>query len=109
MMRHSWPGNVRELRNFVERMAIMCPAETIGSEDVSLFLTPATAVFKTAGNSEAMLPYGIHNFKDAKKQFEKEYLQQKLNENDGNISQTAEQVGMERSHLHKKLKLLQIS
>ncbi|HID03795.1 MAG TPA: hypothetical protein EYP18_11405, partial [Desulfobacterales bacterium] len=43
------------------------------------------------------------------KSFEKEYLQQKLNENNGNISQTAEQVGMERSHLHKKLKSLEIS
>jgi len=110
MMQHSWPGNVRELRNFVERMAIMCPADTIGAGDIALFLNPTMATPATSSdNTEAMLPYGITNFKEAKRYFEKEYLQQKLNQNDGNISQTAEQVGMERSHLHKKLKSLQIS
>ncbi len=109
MMQHSWPGNVRELRNFVERMAIMCPADIISSDDISLFLNPTMAVPTVSDTTEAMFPYGVANFRDAKKYFEKEYLQQKLNENDGNISQTAEQVGMERSHLHKKLKSLQIS
>ncbi len=108
MMQHSWPGNVRELRNFVERMAIMCPSDTIDEKDISLFLDPTMAT--TSINSpEAIRPYEVSNFKEAKKYFEKEYLQQKLNENNGNVSQTAEQVGMERSHLHKKLKSLQIS
>jgi len=64
---------------------------------------PAVAVPTVSDTTEAMYPYGIGNFKDAKKHFEKAYLQQKLHENDGNISQTAEHVGMERSHLHKKL------
>lgn len=109
MMQHSWPGNVRELRNFVERMAIMCPADTISADDISLFLNPIMAPPAVSDNSEAMHPYRIENFKEAKKYFEKEYLQQKLDKNDGNISQTAEQVGMERSHLHKKLKSLHIS
>ncbi len=109
MMQHSWPGNVRELRNFVERMAIMCIADTIDEKDIAIFLNPAVAVPTVSDTTEAMYPYGIGNFKDAKKHFEKAYLQQKLHENDGNISQTAEHVGMERSHLHKKLKSLQIS
>lgn len=108
MMQHSWPGNVRELRNFVERMAIMCPADIIDDKDISLFLNPTMAT-TAADTPEAMRPYEVSNFKEAKKYFEKEYLQQKLNENNGNVSQTAEQVGMERSHLHKKLKSLQIS
>jgi two-component system nitrogen regulation response regulator NtrX len=109
MGRHSWPGNVRELRNFVERMAIMCPSDTIQKEDINLFLNPTTTVSTIAESTEAMRPYGAQTFKDAKKLFEKEYLQQKLTENNGNISKTAEQVGMERSHLHKKLKSLEIS
>jgi len=109
MSRHSWPGNVRELRNFVERIAIMCPSDTIGEKDVALFLNPVNKTASIAEHPEAMRPYEEQSFKDAKKSFEKEYLQQKLNENNGNISQTAEQVGMERSHLHKKLKSLEIS
>ncbi len=109
MAKHSWPGNVRELRNFVERIAIMCPSETITDKDISLFLHPTDHLPATAHLAGAILPYKASNFKEAKKVFEKEYLQQKLNENNGNISQTAEQVGMERSHLHKKLKSLEIT
>ncbi|MEA3468110.1 MAG: sigma-54 dependent transcriptional regulator [Thermodesulfobacteriota bacterium] len=109
MAKHSWPGNVRELRNFVERIAIMCPSETITDKDISLFLNPTDQLPATSQLTGAILPYKASNFKEAKKVFEKEYLQQKLNENNGNISQTAEQVGMERSHLHKKLKSLEIT
>ncbi len=109
MMQHSWPGNVRELRNFVERMAIMCPTDIIGAEDISLFLNPTMTHPAATDRPEALLPYEIQNFKQAKRSFEKAYLQHKLNENNGNISQTAEQVGMERSHLHKKLKTLEIT
>ena len=109
MKNHSWPGNVRELRNFIERVAIMCPSDTIGEEDINLFLCPSKGAQTPNKYPEAMRPYSATTFKDAKKDFEKEYLTQKLRENNGNISQTAEQVGMERSHLHKKLKSLEIS
>ena len=50
----------------------------------------------------------VKDFKEAKKSFERYYLQLKLNENEGNISQTADKIGLERSHLHKKLKSLYI-
>ncbi|MCF8055717.1 MAG: sigma-54 dependent transcriptional regulator [Desulfocapsa sp.] len=109
MCHHSWPGNVRELKNFVERIAIMCPEEIIGEQDIALFLGQAEGTAAPVGLEDAMLPYQMPNFKDAKKRFEQEYLRVKLSENEGNISQTAEQVGMERSHLHKKLKSLQIT
>ncbi len=109
MSHHSWPGNVRELRNFVERIAIMCPSDSIQKADISLFLNPAANPPTVIESSGAMRPYQENTFKDAKKSFERVYLQQKLHENNGNISQTAEQVGMERSHLHKKLKSLEIS
>lgn len=107
MMNHSWPGNVRELRNFIERMAIMCPEETITDKHIRLFLTPGSAKPVAVGN-DALLPYQARDFKEAKKSFEREFLQLKLTENDGNVSKTAEQIGLERSHLHKKLKGLEI-
>lgn len=109
MCRHSWPGNIRELKNFIERIAIMCPKDTITEQDISLFLTQPAAVSAPTELKDAMRPYQIPSFKDAKKRFEQEYLRLKLTENKGNISQTAEQVGMERSHLHKKLKSLEIT
>jgi len=109
MCTHSWPGNVRELRNFVERIAIMCPSDIITEEDISLFLSPSGHLPSASQPAGTARPYKIPNFKQAKKSFEKEYLQLKLNENNGNISRTAEQVGMERSHLHKKLKSLEIT
>ena len=55
-----------------------------------------------------MAPYQKLHFTEAKREFEREYLIVKLQENNGNISQTAEMLGMERSHLHKKLKTLHI-
>ncbi len=108
MMKHPWPGNVRELRNFVERLAIMCPENTISDQQVRLFLgTPGTMTSPDLDESLSA-PYLAADFKEAKKSFEREYLNQKLNENDGNISKTAEHVGLERSHLHKKLKSLNL-
>jgi two-component system, NtrC family, nitrogen regulation response regulator NtrX len=107
MMRHSWPGNVRELRNFVERLAIMCQEGTITGEQVGLFLPDPS----TTAAPEKEMPISVYlsaDFKDAKRMFEREYLQRKLLRNDNNISRTAEEVGLERSHLHKKLKSLDI-
>jgi len=107
MMKHSWPGNVRELRNFVERLAIMCPDDIISGELIQLFLNPAgSGVMADSGPSMARLL--TPDFKEAKRLFEQEYLKFKLEQNDNNISKTAEQVGLERSHLHKKLKSLDI-
>ncbi len=105
LMRHPWPGNVRELRNMVERLVIMTPDPLITSADVSLFLNPGSAepVSTTLGAG-----YSHLGFKDARKLFEHDYLKNKLEENMGNVSQTAEKISMERSHLHKKIKALGI-
>ncbi|MFZ5766934.1 MAG: sigma-54-dependent transcriptional regulator [Thermodesulfobacteriota bacterium] len=109
---HQWPGNVRELRNFVERIAIMSPDNLITAAVVAPML-PETVRAKAAGmerlRRDPPFSYGIDApYREAKRLFEKEYLLGKLQENEGNISQTAEQVGLERSHLHKKLKALGI-
>jgi len=106
MREHSWPGNVRELRNFIERIAIMCPDEQITGQQIRLFLNPVQAV--ATAPAPALNMFLAADFKEAKRLFEKEYLLQKLLQNDNNISKTAEQVGLERSHLHKKLKSLDI-
>jgi len=106
LQRHAWPGNVRELRNLVERLVIMTPGNEIGADDVALIL----------GNAPLLRPpaqiggqaYRHLDYKEARRCFETEYLLAKLEENDGNISKTAEQIGLERSHLHKKVKALGI-
>ncbi len=108
MMKHSWPGNVRELRNFVERLAIMCPENTISDQQVRLFLGNPGNASSPKLDEQLFTPYLATDFKEAKKNFEREFLNQKLEENEGNISKTAENVGLERSHLHKKLKSLNI-
>jgi two-component system nitrogen regulation response regulator NtrX len=121
MSRHSWSGNVRELRNFIERIAIMIPEEIITADLVAPFLPsgsvgtdsstamPVVKTETTPSGSDGLLEFeGDVTFKEAKKMFEKQFLQLCLEKNKGNISQTAEQVGLERSHLHKKIKNLGI-
>jgi two-component system nitrogen regulation response regulator NtrX len=106
MMGHAWPGNVRELRNLIERAVIMTPGETISREDLALLLPTGPVVPPAAGFPAWQAPFMIHDFKEARKIFEREFLRERLRENDGNISQTAEEIGLERSHLHKKVKSL---
>ncbi|MEN8143287.1 MAG: sigma-54 dependent transcriptional regulator, partial [Thermodesulfobacteriota bacterium] len=106
LLGHDWPGNVRELRNLVERAVIMTPGDTIGRDDVVGLLPggqrPAVAGGEPAWNA----PFLVGNFKEARKAFEREFLKSRLNKNEGNISKTAEEIGLERSHLHKKVKSL---
>jgi two-component system nitrogen regulation response regulator NtrX len=105
LMRQSWPGNIRELRNMVERLVIMTPASRITAADVSPFLNPGADLPAMSSTNEV---YAHLPFKNARKQFEHDYLKNKLEENKGNVSKTAEKIGMERSHLHKKVKALGI-
>ena len=98
LKQYRWPGNVRELKNLVERMAIMTESEVIDVKDI-----PHSYKHKGRGlPDEGMLE--VDSLKDAKKQFEKAYIMRKLSENENNISQTADSIGIERSHLHKKIK-----
>jgi two-component system nitrogen regulation response regulator NtrX len=111
MAQHSWPGNVREVRNFLERLAIMVGDPEITVENIKNFLphVPGAAPADSAGRGElshSLAEAGTMTFKDAKKYFEREFIRSQLSENKGNISQTAEKIGVERSHLHKKIKAL---
>ncbi len=98
-----WPGNVRELKNLVERLFILCPEQEIGAPELAGFLGEAPP--SPGGLAKAL---GMGDFKQARAQFEKLYLEEQLARYGGNVSQTAEAVGLERSHLHKKLKALGI-
>lgn len=95
LQRHSWPGNVRELRNFVERVYILTPGDFVDVHDLKFAGLIDNA---ETGESEML------TFREARARFEKEFLLKKINENQGNISKTAETIGLERSYLHRKIK-----
>lgn len=95
---YQWPGNVRELKNLVERLAIMIESDVIGEEDLPLSYRQQKAI------TSDMDFLRENSLKEAKREFEKAYIQQKLAENNNNISQTADSIGIERSHLYKKIK-----
>lgn len=95
---YSWPANVRELKNFVERIHILIDDEEISSEELKY----AGMSFKQ--EEEVFESTSSNSLKEARSYFEKEFILKKLEENEGNISKTAELIGVERSHLHRKIK-----
>lgn len=94
---HIWPGNVRELKNFVERVYILTPGDFVDVHDLRFAGLEGS---RDSGDSFTELP----TFREARARFEKEYLIKKIAENQGNISRTAEVIGLERSYLHRKIK-----
>jgi two-component system nitrogen regulation response regulator NtrX len=98
---YSWPGNVRELKNLIERLAIMTPGKTITRDQLPQSICDNRTV-KSRAQGPASMSAGT--FRTAKEGFEKEFLIQKLEENDWNISRTAESIEIERSNLHRKIK-----
>ena len=95
---HDWPGNVRELRNVLERLAIMVAGRTIGSEDLT-FLAGGGARAPESGRAGKALP--LHA---AREQFERDYIVRALVAHRGNISRTADVLGVERSNLYRKMR-----
>ena len=103
---YNWPGNVRELRNLIERITIVSANETKENIDKSI---SDILNHKGSGNDIATFKDTFTSpLKEAREQFEKEYLKIQLKKNHGNISKTADFIGMERSALHRKLKQLGI-
>tara|TARA_Y100001936_G_C16045093_1_gene654098 strand:+ start:241 stop:1596 length:1356 start_codon:yes stop_codon:yes gene_type:complete len=101
LINYEWPGNVRELRNLIERIAILSP----DTKD------KVSNIIKESIRSNNNYDFNVENtlsipLKEARENFEKEYLTTQLKKFGGNISQTAKFVGMERSALHRKLKSL---
>ena len=97
---YPWPGNVRELKNLVERLVIMCPSPTIEPHH----LPPE--LFRGAAKSP-LKPY--ESLQEARSAYEREFVLRKLEENRWNMTKAAEALGLERSHLYRKMRALGIA
>lgn len=98
LRRYSWPGNLRELKNVVERILIVAPGRVVSAEDIpQLSGEPSTDTEPAGAHARTAL-------RDAREDFEREFIIHKLEENDWNISRTAELIELERSNLHRKIK-----
>ena len=101
---YEWPGNVRQLRNVIERTVILTPREKLDLIDANA-LPPEILSNRLQGDSRMSTMMGMP-LRDARENFEREYLKVQIRRFSGNISKTASFIGMERSALHRKLKLL---
>jgi two-component system nitrogen regulation response regulator NtrX len=99
MQKYSWPGNVRELRNTVERVVIMHQPHRVGVKDL-----PAFGEEEPPASS-----YRFPSFKEASDAYHREFIQRKLDEAGGNVSRAAELMGIDRSHLYRRMRALGIS
>ncbi|WP_316897949.1 sigma-54 dependent transcriptional regulator [Pseudodesulfovibrio indicus] len=113
LSRYPWPGNVRELKNFVERMFIMYAGETVTPDLLPPEFKPARPAPEPGEHAPAAPMDGFINdgpadLKQARADFEARFLEAKLKEFDGNISQLAKAIGLERSSLYRKLKAYNI-
>ena len=102
LLNYSWPGNVRELRNLIERIAILSP----GNDNDKILQIIKESLSTSSEESFSIAETLSIPLREARENFEKEYLTNQLRKFGGNISKTANFVGMERSALHRKLKLL---
>ena len=103
---YNWPGNVRELRNLIERITILSANES--KENINKSISDILNNKKPINNNSVFRDTFSSPLKEAREQFEKEYITIQLKKNHGNISKTADFIGMERSALHRKLKQLGI-
>ncbi|NOS35350.1 MAG: response regulator [Deltaproteobacteria bacterium] len=99
LINYPWPGNVRELKNLMERLFIMSPKSEIAADD----LPPS---IREGRRSVELLPPSpsMGTLREARREFEREFILHKIEEYDGNISKTAEAIGIERSHLYRKMR-----
>ena len=108
-VRYPWPGNVRELRNIIERLMIMVPRPVLTINDVP---PPISNPPLEENPREGLAPMRARTYlstlKDARAAFEREFIALKLKEHGGNVSKTADAIGVERSNLHRKIKALGI-
>ena len=102
LLNYNWPGNVRELRNLIERIAILSP----GNNPEKILDIIKESLSKSVQENFSITETLSIPLREARESFEKEYLINQLRKYGGNISKTAKFVGMERSALHRKLKLL---
>lgn len=96
---YDWRGNIRELKNAIERIIIMVPSKIVGISDIE-----GIGILQSGKASKEYDYFSYKTLKDARDVFERDYIARKLEENNWNISKTAEAIATERSNLHKKIK-----
>jgi two-component system nitrogen regulation response regulator NtrX len=104
---YPWPGNVRELRNVIERLVIMVPGDTISGRDLTFLdgpLAPDSEPEPLAGGDSAQ----AMTLQAARSRFEREFILKTLAAQSGNVSRTADVLGVERSNLYRKMRALRI-
>lgn len=106
---YEWPGNVRQLRNVMERTVILAPGDRIGRIDLDLLPPEILGEQGDLGGLGGVSAIMGSPLREAREAFEREYLRVQIKRFGGNISRTATFIGMERSALHRKLKLLGIT
>ena len=99
LVHYTWPGNIRELKNLMERLFIMSPKSEIVLADI-----PSPVRGGDRGPQPLPSVASTGTLREARREFEKTFLLLKLEEHDGNISKTAETIGIERSHLYRKMR-----
>ena len=101
LTRYAWPGNVRELRNVIERIVIMNPTvQRLERKHLP------SALYREGRRRKGGDFTTLHQAREA---YERDYILKKLDENNGNVSRTSEVLGLERSHLYRKMKTLGIA
>jgi two-component system, NtrC family, nitrogen regulation response regulator NtrX len=105
LLKYRWPGNVRELRNLVERMVIMVPGNRVERRHLPATLSDHAAY---TGASRPAAP-AFSTLHEARAAYERDYIVRNLEENQGNVSRAAQILGLERSHLYRKMKALGIA
>ncbi len=100
LMQHAWPGNIRELKNVIERLSIMVPREVIDERDIKKHIETSDMKSDLRGD--------VSPLKRAREDFEREYIVRALEKNDGNVTQAAKDLGIERTNLHRKIRQYKI-
>lgn len=110
MRNHSWPGNVRELRNLIQRLLVLGREGEVSVQEVEEALNQSSASVDTAAGLGAMYDDGIFDLplREAREQFERDYLTYQLKKAGGSVGKLSDSVGMERTHLYRKLRSLGI-
>ena len=106
MRNHSWPGNVRELRNLIQRLLVLGGDPEVSTQEIDDSLSQSTASMESAESGRERL-FDLP-LREAREQFERDYLTYQLKKAGGSVGKLSESVGMERTHLYRKLRSLGI-
>jgi two-component system nitrogen regulation response regulator NtrX len=106
---YAWPGNIRELKNIMERLVILSRGAEVGPEDLPMEITRGTPEPSGSSPVAAANPYRGLRLRGAREALERDLIQAALDRHDGNVTQAAAELGLDRTNLHKRIKALGLS